>query len=148
MLILEFSLLAAAAAGLAVLYRSLVRRFPDRTYRLALALVFATAFFLFWSNAAVGIVGDEGQAVNDLFHVVLGIALVGALVVRFRPKGLAYVLVMAAVVHTAIAAYALTPSGVPGASPIEVIVLNGFFVGAWLLAALGFLMTDRRSERT
>ncbi|MDO9367781.1 MAG: hypothetical protein Q7T68_04360 [Sphingopyxis sp.] len=55
-----------------------------------------TAFFTFWSNAAVGIVGDEDSVNNLFFLMVLG-AIVAAMVVRFRPGAMRWIAVSLAV---------------------------------------------------
>jgi hypothetical protein len=41
-------------------------------------LAILAGFLVFWSNLAVGMIGDEGNVVNLLFGVVLLIAIVGA----------------------------------------------------------------------
>ncbi len=57
----------------------------------------ATTFLLVWINAAVGIIGGEGNSANLMFLVVILIAVAGAIVARFRADGLARAMAVAAV---------------------------------------------------
>lgn len=54
-----------------------------------------TAFFTFWSNAAVGIIGDE-DSVNVFFFLMVAGAILAAMVVRFRPKAMRWIAVLLA----------------------------------------------------
>lgn len=50
-----------------------------------------TAFFTVWSNAAVGIIGED-DAVNDYFFLMVLAGLVASAVVRFRPGAMRWIL--------------------------------------------------------
>lgn len=54
-----------------------------------------TAFFTFWSNAAVGIIGDE-DSVNVFFFLMVAGAILAAMVVRFRPGAMRWIAVLLA----------------------------------------------------
>ena len=113
-----------------------VRASPNRAYRAGVAAALAAAFLIVWSNAAVGIIGSEDNRYNLLFGGVILIALVGALVLRFRPGGMA--LVMAA------AATAQAGTGLGGlSSDPRGAVLSIGFAGLWLLAAALFAKSAR-----
>ena len=55
-----------------------------------------TAFFTFWSNAAVGIIGDE-DSVNVFFFLMVAGAVLGAMAVRFRPAAMRWIAVLLAI---------------------------------------------------
>ena len=55
-----------------------------------------TAFFTFWSNAAVGIIGDE-DSVNVFFFLMVAGAILAAMVVRFRPGAMKWIAVLLAI---------------------------------------------------
>ena len=56
---------------------------------IGLAIATFTASFTVWANLAVGILGDEGNPVNQLFFAALCVGLLGAAIQRFRSRPLA-----------------------------------------------------------
>lgn len=114
-------------------------------YRAGICLAAVTAFLLFWINVAVGIIGDEGNPANLMYLGVLLVALAGALIARFRPAGMARAFLATAGVHALVALVALIAglgaSEPPG--PVGILILNGFFVALWTLAASLFAQAER-----
>lgn len=55
-----------------------------------------TALFTFWSNAAVGIIGDE-DLVNVFFFLMVAGAILAAMVVQFRPGAMRWIAVLLAI---------------------------------------------------
>ena len=68
-----------------------------------------TAFFTLWSNAAVGIIGDE-DSVNIFFFLMVAAAILSAMVVRFRPGAMRWIAVLLAIGQYAVGIAALTRS--------------------------------------
>ena len=109
------------------------------------AVALAAALVLVWLSLGVGIIGRDGDPANRMYFGVLGVGLVGALIARFRPGGMAGALVATALAQTSVAAFAVIAGlGEPWSGPLELVILNGFFVvlflgSAWLFrrAALG-----------
>jgi hypothetical protein len=101
---LVWGVMLAAACGA---YELVARMSPNRHYRLGTGVSVATGFVVFWLNAAVGMVGDEGNPYNLVFlgAVALGAAI--ALVSAFRAAGMARALYAAAIVQGVAAAVAL-----------------------------------------
>ncbi len=89
-----------------------------------------SAFLTFWSNAAVGIIGDD-NSVNDLFFLMVGAAMLAGLVVRFRPSALRWIAVFLALGQYSVGIAAL--SMMPGHA-VEWGFLT-FFALLWLIAA-------------
>lgn len=118
-----------ASVGLA--FELIVRRSGNRAYRLGAALALFAALLTVWVNAAVGMIGSEDNMFNLLFGGVLAIALVGALVARLEPAGMARAMVAAAVAQVAASAAGLS-------TDLRGAVLGAAFAGPWLLAALLF----------
>jgi hypothetical protein len=87
---------------------------------------------------AVGIIGDSGDSADLLYSGVLAVGAVGSVVARFRPLGMARVLVAMAIVQLSVGVIALIAGMVPSYnSPLEILGLSGFFVvlftgSAWL----------------
>lgn len=92
-----------------------------------------TALFTFWSNAAVGIIGDE-DSVNLFFYLMVLGAIVAAIVVRFRPGAMRWIAVLLAIGQYAVGIAALNM--MPG-HPVEWGFLT-IFALLWLTAAWCF----------
>jgi hypothetical protein len=99
-------------------------------YRAAVAIALGAAFLMTWVNLAVGIIGNENNPLNELFFGVLIIAIVGAVIARFRAAGMARALVVTAIAQGLVAGVALFAG--KGLPPF---VLSAFFVAPWLASA-------------
>ena len=129
-------LLAIVCGG----YEFATRMSDSTAYRAGAAVAIATGFLTIWVNLAVGMLGSERNQDNLLFGLVLLVAMVGALIARFKPQGMARAMYAAAAAQAAMAVYAL----VGGYS--EVVVHVGCFVLPWLLSA--FLFRKAAQEAT
>lgn len=111
----------------------LVLRASDSlTYRLGAAVAIGTTFVLGVGNLAVGLIGSEANPANDWVWAVLAIGVAGAVVARFRPRGLSLVMLAVAAGQVGLALYAdATAQDLP---PRITVV----FVTAWLIAAALF----------
>ena len=93
-----------------------------------------------WINGAVGIIGDEGGSANLMFIGVILVALVGAIVARFRADGMARAMAVAAVAE-ALVAVPVVVLGLGANEPpglLGILVLIGGFTGMWAGSALLF----------
>lgn len=97
-------------------------------YRAGIVAAVGTSFLITWSNLAVGIIGDEDNPLNQMFFGVIAIAIVGAFLVRFRPKGMALVMAVTAAAQFGTGIVAL-------AYEQFVFVIVGVFALGWLLSA-------------
>ncbi len=108
------------------------------TFGLASGLSIMASILLIWLSLGVGIIGQDGDPANRMYFVVIAIGIAGALLSRFQAAGLARTLLAMTLVQTAIAAFAVfTGLGQPWSGPLELSLLNGFFVvmfgvAAWL----------------
>lgn len=127
------ALLAVACGG----YEIATRMSPHWAYRAGAAVAILTCFLTVWVNLAVGMVGDEGNPANLLFGVVLLVAVIGAIISGFRPRGVARSMQAAAVAQGLMAVYALVAGDTVAALPIA------FFMVPWLLGAQLFLKAAR-----
>ncbi len=117
---------------------------PATSYRLGLAVAVLTALFLLLGIGALGIIGDGGED-DRVYLGVLVVLVVGTLLARFKPRGMALALAataLAQVLATALA-FAL---GVPdGASVLDVLALTVMYAGLFALSAWLFRRsTDQR----
>lgn len=102
---------AAVLLGFAGTVVELSARFARRgALRNGYILAGFTAFFTFWSNAAVGIIGDD-DAVNVFFFLMVVAAIVAGMIARFRPDAMRWIAAVLATGHYAvgIAAFSMMP---------------------------------------
>lgn len=117
-------------------YEVLARR-GGGLYRLAAAVALAAAFLMIWSNAAAGIIGDEGNPANLMFGGVLLAGIIGTLVARARPAGMARAMIATALAQVAVAIIAIV-AGLGGGDlswPRDIVMITGFFTALWLASA-------------
>jgi hypothetical protein len=144
----DFIIMGTVLFGVGLAYELLARRSEQIAYRAAFSLGLLGAFLLFWVNGAVGIIGSEDNPANLLYGAVFAVGLVGSLIARFKPRGMAYTLFAAALVQMLVPTFALfvwpaqTSWGEAGV--MGVFVLNGFF--AFLFVVSGLLF--RRAKTT
>lgn len=113
-------------------------RTSEKTYRLAMGMAIMAMLLLVWGNLAVGVIGAEDNPVNLLYFAVPVVGFIGAVIVGFRPRGMAFALLGAALTQALVTLTAfVTGWGDPWGEPMEVVLVNGFFVllfcaAAWL----------------
>jgi hypothetical protein len=100
--------------------------------RAAAGLALATAFLLVWANGAVGLVGDERHPANAMVAGVLAVAIVGAVIARMRPRGMARAMVATALAQALVALVALVAAWGNAWLP------SAFFIALWLASAALF----------
>lgn len=107
-------------------------------HRLAVCLALAAALMLIWLSLGVGIIGRDGDPANLMYFGVLAVGILGALIARFRPRGMARALLATALAQAVVGAIALIAGlGRPWSEPLEIVGLTGMFVAlfagsAWL----------------
>jgi hypothetical protein len=112
---------------------------PAIAYRLALVGAIVSALLLIWLSLGVGIIGRDGDPANRMYFAVVAIGVLGALIARFRARGMSRTLFAMALVQAVITAIALVAGlGQPWSGPAEVLILNGFFIVAFSIAAFLF----------
>ena len=105
-------------------------------YKVAVGVALAAALILVWLSLGVGIIGRDGDPANRMYFGVLAVGILGALIARFRPRGMARALFATAAAQTSVALIALIGGlGRPWSGPLELSLLNGFFVALFLGSA-------------
>lgn len=127
----DFVFAAVMIGGTALLYDIAVLTRTTFAYRGGVALALAASFLLIWINGAVGIIGNEDNPANLMFGGPLAIAFLGALLSRFRPRGMALTMAAAGAAQIAVGIIALTMGAI-----IPFVTL--FFTALWLTAAVLF----------
>lgn len=103
----DFVFAAILVGGSALAYDIAVLTTASLAYRGGIALALAASFLLIWINGAVGIIGNEDNPANLMFAGPLAIAFLGALLSRFRPRGMAWTMATAAIAQIAVGVAAL-----------------------------------------
>jgi hypothetical protein len=132
----DFAFAGALLIGVGVAYELAVRKTGDTEYRAAVGVALAAAFILVWVNGAVGVIGSEDNDANLMYGGVLAVGVIGAMIVRFQPRGMARALFATALAQASVAVIALIAGlGSPESGPIEIVALNGFFVALFIGSA-------------
>ena len=106
------------------------------TYRFAVGVALAAAVILVWLSLGVGIIGRDGDPANRMYFGVLVVGMIGALIARLRPQGMARALLVTALAQMSVGAVALFGGlGRPWSGPLELTLLNGFFVALFAASA-------------
>lgn len=117
----------------------------NTAYRSAIGVALAGTLILIWLSLGVGIIGRDGDPANLMYFGVVAVGIIGAILARLRSPGMAHTMLAMAVAQALVTAIALIAKlGLPYSGPLEILLLNGFFVAlfagsAWLFqrAALG-----------
>lgn len=148
--VFDFVLMGAVLFGIGLAYELIARRSEKTVYRVAFGVGLAGAFLLFWVNAAVGIIGNEGQPANLLYGVVFVVGFIGSLVARFKSSGMARTLFSAAFAQMIIPviAFLIWPPPVTSWAPsvFGVFMLNTFFATMFAISGLLFRKASDRHE--
>jgi hypothetical protein len=142
----DFIIMGALLFGACGVYELAARMTGNVACRGAVAVAVVAAFLLIWINLAVGIIGSEDNPANLMYGGVLGVGIVGALLARFQPAGMARALAGTALAQALVGAIAvITGSGSTGANwPGAILFLTLFFVALWLTSAWLFRNAARQ----
>jgi hypothetical protein len=149
--LIDFAVAGALLIGTGLMYELVTRKASTIVYRFAVGLALAAAFILVWANLAVGLIGSEDEPANLMYIGVLAVGVIGALIARFQPRGMAWALFATALAQALVAGIALTAGmyQYPGSSVSEILNVNGGFIVMWVGSALlfrhaGSTHSDRR----
>ena len=139
--VFDFVFAGALIFGTGLTYVLVARKAGNTAYRFAVGVALAAAFLLVWGNAAVGIT-DSGA--DLMFLWVPAVGIIGAIIARFQPRGMARAMFATALAQASVAAIALVFGlGLPWSPPVEILGLNGFFVALFLGSAWLFRYAAR-----
>ncbi len=126
----DFIVMGALFGAIGLGIEFFMRQPRNMPYRAAAVLALVAAFLTIWVNLAVGMIGDDNPY-NLLFGGVLLIALIGAILVKFRPAGMAQTMAATAIAQ-----------GLAGAGGLPIdpggAIFSMIFAVPWLLAAVLF----------
>jgi hypothetical protein len=144
----DFLVVGAMLAAACGTYELAARMTGDSAYRAAVGVAVAAAFILVWINLAVGIIGSEDNPANLMHGGVLAVAVIGAVIARFQPAGMARALSATALAQALVGVIALAAGfgSTAPSFPEAIVSLTGFFAALWLLSA--WLFRKATGEQT
>jgi hypothetical protein len=141
-----YSVMLLVAGGFYELWLWLKTRVS--AYRIAFSVGLAGVLLLGWVSGAVGIIGSENNPINLLYWAVPAVLLIGSLMSRFKPHGMARTLFATAVVQMLVPTFAFfvwpAQASWGEAGVIGVFVFNSIFAMLFVVSALLF----RRASTT
>ena len=141
----DFAVAGALLVGTGLMYDLAARKASNIAYRAAVGIALAAALLLVWMALAVGIIGVEGDPADLMYVGVLAVGIIGAIIARFQPHGMARALFAMALAQALVPVIALIiwkPQVTLGV--LGVFGLNAFFVMLFVGSALLF----RRASAT
>ena len=132
----DFAVIGAMLAGACGTYELAARMTGNGAYRAAVGVAVAAAFILVWMNLAVGIIGTEDNPANLMYGGVLAVGIIGTVIARFQPHGMARALVATALAQALVAVIAVIAGmGYPASPPLEILGVTAMLAALWLLSA-------------
>lgn len=136
----DFILVAIMLAAACGAWELAMRKTGNWAYAAAAVVAAGAVFMLFLVNGAVGLIGNGDDPANLLFFGVVTVALGGAIIVRFRPEGMART--MAVTAGAQVVAGALALMLVPEVRGF--LFGTAMFVPLWLLSSWLFARAARQ----
>ena len=134
----DFAVMGVMLGTVCLVFELAVRVARSHAYVVGAGVAVVTGFLLTWINLAVGIIGNENNPANDLFFGVVAVAVLGAPLVWFRARAMAWVMVATATAQLAVCLYAwLAGLG-------HVFVFTAVMCAVWLASARLFGIAARR----
>lgn len=142
----DFALALVLLVGTGLLFRLVARKAGNHAHRAAVGVALAAAVMLIWVVGSVGVIGEDGDPADLMYGGVLAIGVVGAVIARFRPEGMARALLATALATALVAVIALVAGKheAPISSVGEILGLNGLFAALFIGSAWLF----RHAART
>ena len=143
----DFAVAWVLLVGAGLMYKLATRKTDNVAYRAAVGIAVATALILVWMNLAVGLIGDESNPANLMYNGVLAVGIIGAIVARLQPQGMARALFSTALAQALVPVIALIiwkPQVTLGV--LGVFGLNAFFVMLFVGSALLFRCAARTNN--
>ena len=134
----DFVVMGVMLGLVCVSFEIAVRVARTNAYVVAAGIAVAAAFLMTWANLAVGIIGNENNPANLMFFGVIGLGLVGVLLARLKPRGMARAMYVTALAQFAVSVITLA------IGEGYLFVLTGFFVAMWLISAQLFQKAARQ----
>lgn len=135
-----FAFVVLFGAGLT--FELIARKADTIAYKAGVGVAVTAVLLLIWISAAVGIIGDD-EAINFIYFSVPVVGLIGAVLARFEPQGMARASLAMAITQMLVPVIVFAIPNLRGAfmeppGVLGVIALNVFFAILFVASALLF----------
>lgn len=134
----DFAVAAVLLIGTGLAYELIASRAGHGVHKLAVASAVGTGLLLVWVNLAVGIIGSEDNPANLMYFAVLAVGVIGAIIARFEPRGMARAMFATALAQALVALITVVAGITTGAALTKTLLVDSFFIALWLGSALLF----------
>lgn len=144
----DFAVIGAMLFSACAAYELAARMTRNIAYRAAAGVAIVSSFILIWINLAVGIIGSEDNPANLMYGGVLTVGIVGVIIARLRPRGMARALSATAFAQVLVGVIALAAGfgSTAPSFPEAIVFLTAFFAALWLISA--WLFRKAAGEQT
>ena len=111
---------------------------PNSAYRIAVGIAVAATLLILWMHGALA---TEDDSPGPIFFGVLVVGIIGVIIARFRPQGMARALFATALAQALVGVIAM----IAWKQYFEISLLSGFFIALWIGSALLFRKAARVS---
>jgi hypothetical protein len=141
----DFAVAGALLVGTGLMYQLAARNAGNVAHRAAVGVAVLAVFLLVWLSLAVGIIGVEGDPADLMYIGVVAVLIIGAIIARFQPHGMARALFATALAQALVVVLALIAGKQhsPISSVFEIVGLNGMFIALFLGSAWLFRYSAR-----
>lgn len=136
----DFVVAGGLLVGTGLMYELAARKGDNVAYRAAVGVAVLAIFLLVWLSLAVGIIGVEGDPADLMYIGVIAVGIIGAIIARFQPHGMALALFAMALAQGLVVVIALIAGRQHSSisSLAEILGVNGLFIALFLGSALLF----------
>lgn len=127
----DFIFVAMLIGIVGVTLELVVRATGNWAFRGGVLVALAASAAILVATGAVGMIGDEDSSYNLLFFAVIALALLGAVIARFRASGMVYAMAAAGIAQVGIALGGLSVD-------LRGAILSALLGGLWFVSAALF----------
>lgn len=142
----DFLVAGALLLGSGSLFVYLRSKSSDTYHQFGTVVLVLSSLLLIWVNLAVGIIASETHPANQLYAIVVAVAFLGGLLVRFRASAMAKVMQFAAVVQLSIplVAYLFLAPALNRSEWTVALLTNAMFVAFYWLSGWLYAVSATR----
>jgi len=141
----DFVVAGALLVGTGLMYVLAARKAGSIAHRAAVGVAVLAVLLLVWLSLAVGIIGVEGDPADLMYLGVIAVGIIGAIIARFQPHGMARALFAMALAQALVVVIALIAGKQhpPSSSVTEIVGVNTMFIALFLGSAWLFRYSAR-----
>lgn len=144
----DFVIMGAIIFLVGLGFEAAFRKSGNTTYRIAFGIALATTFLIIWANLAVGFVSNGPNLPNILLGLVPFIGIIGAIITRAQPQGMArtmYAMAAAVMLAPIIGLVVNRPTLDKGV--VAVLGITAFFTLLFIVSGLLFQQSATTSTK-